>query len=181
MGLEGVAARLYFQHFNTMLKGPLEARFSLEGRNRRPPRDPVNALLSFAYAVLVREYTVVLHQVGLDPYVGFLHQPRPGRPALALDLMEEMRPVIADSAVINTINNEVVAPDDFLEHPTGVSLRDAARSRFIEVIERRLEEAIAHPLFGTRLSYRRVIEVQARLLGRTALGELADFPAFRIR
>jgi CRISPR-associated protein Cas1 len=181
MGIEGAAARLYFQAFPLMIKGPLRDRFRFEGRNRRPPKDPVNAMLSFAYASLVREYTIVAHQVGLDPHVGFLHQPRPGRPALALDLMEEMRPVVADSVVINAINNEVVTPDDFLEHPTGVALRDGARRRFITVFERRMDELATHPTFGTRLSYRRILEVQARLLCRTLLGELPTYPEYRVR
>lgn len=181
MGLEGVAARLYFEQFPTMLKGDLATSFAWEGRNRRPPRDPINALLSFVYAVLVREYTVILHEIGLDPYVGFLHQPRPGRPALALDLMEELRPVLGDSCVINAVNNGVVGNEDFLVHPTGCALQDAGRRRFIELIERRLDETILHPVFGTKMSYRRVIEVQARLLGRTVLGEIERFPPFKVR
>lgn len=181
MGIEGVAARFYFESFPRMIKGPLRDRFLFDGRNRRPPKDPVNALLSFAYACLVRECTLVGHQVGLDPYVGFLHQPRPGRPALALDLMEEFRPVLGDSVVINAINNEVVGPDDFLVHPTGVALKDGARSRFITVFERRMDELATHPTFGTRLSYRRILEVQARLLVRVLTGELASYPEYRVR
>lgn len=181
MGVEGIAARFYFESFPRMIKGSLRERFRFDGRNRRPPRDPVNALLSFAYACLVRECTIVAHQVGLDPYVGFLHQPRPGRPALALDLMEEMRPVIADSAVLNALNNEVVGPDDFLVHPTGVALRDGARNRFITVFERRMDELATHPVFGTRLSYRRILELQARLLVRVLTGELPKYPEYRVR
>lgn len=181
MGIEGVAARFYFESFARMIKGPLRERFAFDGRNRRPPKDPVNALLSFAYACLVREATIVAHQVGLDPYVGFLHQPRPGRPALALDLMEEMRPVLADSVVINAVNNEVVGPGDFLVHPTGVALTDGARRRFITVFERRMDELATHPVFGTRLAYRRILEVQARLLARTLLGELPKYPEYRVR
>jgi CRISP-associated protein Cas1 len=181
MGLEGASARLYFQHFAGMLKGPLAERFGFEGRNRRPPRDPVNALLSFAYACLARELTGILHRVGLDPYVGFLHQPRPGRPALALDLMEEFRPIVADSAVLSAVNNGVVQVDDFLVGATGTSLKPPGRKRFIEVYERRLDELVTHPTFDTRLSYRRVIEVQARLLIKTLLGELPAYPGFTVR
>ncbi len=181
MGFEGLAARYYFDHFSSMIKGDLRDRFRVDSRNRRPPRDAVNALLSFAYACLVREYTVVLHHVGLDPYVGFLHQPRPGRPALALDMMEELRPVIADSVVISAINNGVVAPGDFVERATGVALADAARNRFITVFERRMDELATHPVFGSRLSYRRILEVQARLLARHLTGEVAKYAEYRVR
>ncbi len=181
MGVEGGAARLYFQQIPRMIKTSLRERFRFEGRNRRPPRDPVNALLSFAYACLARELATTIHGVGLDPYVGFLHSPRPGRPALALDLMEEFRPVLADSAVINAINNEVVKPDDFIERSTGVSIDDPARKRFLQVYERRLDTLATHPVFGTRLSYRRIIEVQVRLMGKALLGEIDDYPEFRVR
>lgn len=181
MGIEGSAARFYFQALPLMLKGELRGQFAFDHRNRRPPKDPVNAMLSFAYACIVRELTVIAHQVGLDAWVGFLHQPRPGRPALALDLMEEFRPVIGDSVVINAVNNRVIGPDDFLVHPTGVALKDGARSRFIEVFERRMDELATHPVFGTRLSYRRILELQARLLGRVLTGELASYPEYRIR
>lgn len=181
MGIEGIAARFYFENFPKMIKGEMRERFRFDGRNRRPPKDPVNAMLSFAYSCLVREYTIITHQVGLETHVGFLHQPRPGRPALALDLMEEMRPVIADSVVLNAINNGVVTPDDFVEHPTGVAIADAARSRFITVFERRMDELATHPVFGSRLSYRRILEVQARMLARHLTGEVAAYPEYRVR
>jgi len=180
-GLEGASARMYFQHFAGMLKGELGGRFDFEGRNRRPPRDPVNALLSFAYACLARELTTVLHRIGLDPFVGFLHQVRAGRPALALDLMEEFRPIVADSAVLWAINNGVVQPDDFVVSSVGTNLKAPGRKRFIEVYERRLDDLVTHPTFGTRLSYRRVLEVQARLLIKVLLGELPEYPGFQVR
>jgi CRISPR-associated endonuclease Cas1/CRISPR-associated protein Cas4 len=181
LGVEGSAARFYFQSFSTMIKGPLRAFFQMDGRNRRPPRDPVNALLSFAYACLAREITAITAGLGLDPYVGFMHQPRFGRASLALDLMEEFRPVIADSVVINAINNAVVDADDFLIRPTGVSLKDNARPGFVEVFERRMDEVATHPRFDTRLSYRRILELQARFLGKVLLGEIADYPEYRVR
>jgi len=181
LGIEGVSARFYFEQFSRMVKTGLRAAFAMDGRNRRPPRDPVNALLSFAYACLVRELTVIVGQIGFDPYVGYLHQPRYGRPALSLDLMEEFRPIIADSVVINAINNEVVQLDDFIVRPTGVSLGDAARTRFVGVYERRMDELATHPTFGTRMSYRRILEVQARLLGKVLLGELPEYPEYRVR
>ncbi len=180
LGLEGAAARLYFQHFERMLRTPPGA-FDFEGRNRRPPRDPVNAMLSFAYSFLARECTAALLRVGLDPYLGLMHQPRPGRPGLALDLMEEFRPVLADSAVVRAINNGEVGEDDFVVRSTGTSLTTAGRRAFIRSIERRLAEEVIHPSFGTRLSYRRVLEVQARLLSKSLLGELDGYPAFRVR
>lgn len=180
MGLEGTAARLYFEHFSRLLRGP-ELAFLLEGRNRRPPKDPVNALLSFVYAMLAREWTHVIARVGLDPYVGFLHQPRHGRPALALDLMEPFRPLVGDSAVISAINNGVLKLEDFLVHPTGVSIRDAGRTRFIQVYERRLDELATHPWFDTRLSMRRIFELQVRLLVRVLQGEIPQFPEYVVR
>jgi CRISPR-associated protein Cas1 len=180
LGLEGAAARLYFQNFTTMLRAD-EADFDFAGRNRRPPRDPVNALLSFAYSFLARECTAALHRVGLDPYVGLMHRARPGRPALALDLMEEFRPILADSAVIRALNNGEVERRDFVVRSTGTSFTQAGRRKFISTIERRMVEEVTHPSFGTRLSYRRVLEVQARLLAKSFLGDLPEYPAFRVR
>jgi len=181
MGIEGGAARMYFQQLPRMIKSELRESFLFEGRNRRPPRDPVNAMLSFAYACLARELTTIIQGVGMDPYVGFLHSPRPGRPALALDLMEEFRPILADSAVINAINNGVVQPDDFIVRSTGVAIDAPARKRFLQVYERRLDELATHAVFGTRLSYRRILEVQARLLGKVLLGEIDAYPEYRVR
>jgi CRISPR-associated protein Cas1 len=183
LGLEGTAARVYFGQFTGMLKGE-PARlgvFDLEGRNRRPPRDPINALLSYAYALLTKDFAVTLGSVGLDPMLGFYHQPRFGRPALALDLMEEFRPLLADSVVIGAINNAVVAEDDFVTNGAAVALAPPARRRMLLAYERRMDQLITHPLFGYRITYRRVLEVQARLLGRVLTGELAQYPAFRTR
>ncbi|RME25629.1 MAG: CRISPR-associated endonuclease Cas1 [Deltaproteobacteria bacterium] len=180
-GVEGVAARVYFEALPTMIRTELRDRFEFSGRNRRPPKDPVNALLSFAYACLARELTVTCMSIGMDAYVGFLHQPRPGRAALALDLMEELRPVVADSVVIGAINNGEVQPDDFIERHTGVALTDAGRRRFIQAFERRMDTLATHPVLGTRLSMRRILEVQARLLGKVVLGELPTYPQYRIR
>ena len=181
-GIEGTAARIYFQHLPHMLKQQaLGAGFDFEGRNRRPPRDPVNALLSLAYAFLAREATNVLAGVGLDPWVGFLHRPRPGKPALALDLMEEFRPVLADSVVLQVLNNGALQPDDFVRRRIGTSLKASGRKAFIRAFERRLKSEATHPSFDTRMSYRRILEVQARLLAKTVLGEIAAYPPFRVR
>jgi len=181
LGLEGTAARSYFSAFSGMIKGPASEVFDLDGRNRRPPRDPINALLSFAYSLLTKELAHTIASAGLDPLLGFFHQPRFGRPALALDLMEEFRPIVADSTVISAINNGVVTSSDFLVHPTGVSLKPPGRRRFILAYERRMDQLVTHPVFGYRISYRRVLEVQARLFGRFLLGEIPSYPEFRTR
>ena len=182
LGIEGVAARTYFSAFTGMLKQPdgLGA-FDLEGRNRRPPRDPINALLSFAYALLTRELVSVTAGVGLEPLLGFYHQPRFGRPALALDLMEEFRPIVADSVVINAVNNGVIGAKDFVHAAGSCNLSSAVRRRFVDAWERRMDDEITHPWFGYRISYRRVLEVQARLLSRVLTCEIETYPAFTTR
>jgi CRISPR-associated protein Cas1 len=183
LGVEGTAAHRYFSAFAEMLHpGEGEtATFDLESRNRRPPRDPVNALLSLGYAMLTREWTVTLFSVGFDPYLGFYHQPRYGRPALALDLMEEYRPLIADSLVLTVVNNGELRSEHFARAPGAVSLTAAGRRKFIEAYERRMSQEITHPVFGYRISYRRVLEVQARLLARHLSGEIPEFPSFTTR
>jgi CRISP-associated protein Cas1 len=183
LGLEGSAARVYFGAFTGMLKGEAEALgvFDFQTRNRRPPKDPINALLSFTYALLSKDFALAAGAVGLDPLLGFYHQPRFGRPALALDLMEEFRPIVADSIVIGVINNGVLAGSDFVRTGDAVALKPAARKRLISAYERRMDQLVTHPVFGYRVSYRRVLEVQARLLGRVLLGELDAYPAFRTR
>lgn len=181
LGIEGTAARTYFREFSGMLKGQSVGDFDLEGRNRRPPRDPVNALLSFCYSLLTKELSIAVRAVGLDGMLGFYHQPHFGRPSLALDLMEEFRPVLADSTVIGAINNGVVQPGDFVHAAGAVSLTQAARKRLILTFERRMDQLVTHPVFDYRISYRRVLEVQARLLSRLLLGELPRYPEFRIR
>lgn len=184
LGAEGNAAARYFRHFRAMIRqkeSDGEFPFDFTRRNRRPPADPVNALLSFAYSLLTRTWTVTLSAVGLDPYRGFYHQPRYGRPALALDLMEPFRPLIADSAVIQAINNGEVRPTDFISAAGSVALNPDGRKRFIAAFERRLGHEITHPLFGYTVDYRRLLEIQARLLGRHLLGELEDYPNFVTR
>jgi CRISPR-associated endonuclease Cas1/CRISPR-associated protein Cas4 len=184
LGAEGMAAARYFGAFARMLS-PADSssmpRFDFEKRNRRPPTDPVNALLSYAYSLLVRSWTVALTAVGFDAYRGFYHQPRYGRPALALDMMEPFRPLVADSAVIQAINNGEVRPSDFVRAAGSVNLTNDGRKRFITTFERRMGHEITHPLFGYKVSYRRLFELQARLLSRHLLGELAEFPSFTTR
>ena len=182
MGHEGSAARAYFGSFGAMLTEQAAwARFDFQGRNRRPPTDPVNACLSFAYALLVREWAHVLWRVGLDPLQGFLHQPRHGRPALALDMMEVFRPIVADSAVLTAFNTGELQTGHFVQRGPAVNLNEHGRKKLIACYERRVDGLVTHPVFGYRISYRRVFEVQARLLARHLLGEIDKLPAFEVR
>jgi len=184
LGVEGTAARDYFSSFALMFKaggGERPPAFDFNARNRRPPRDPVNALLSFLYSMLAKEMLVALVGVGFDPYQGFYHQPRYGRPALALDLMEEFRPLVADSVVIGLVNNGEVRPSDFVACAGAVAMTEGGRRRVLEAFERRLDTLVTHPRFGYQISYRRVFEVQARLLARFLSGEISDYPAFCTR
>ncbi len=183
LGIEGNAARLYFGSFPGLLRAADSAGFPFDftTRTRRPPKDPVNALLSFAYSLLAKDVMVTARTVGLDPFVGFYHQPRYGRPALALDVMEEFRPIVADSVVLSAVNTGVVSGSDFLRSSLGVSMRPPGRKRFLQAYERRMEEQVTHPVFGYRISYRRVLEVQCRLLARHLLGEIPEYPEFRTR
>jgi CRISPR-associated protein Cas1 len=183
LGVEGGAARLYFENFSSMLHPPEGSvpEFRIEERNRRPPRDPVNAMLSFAYSLLTRDAVVALFKVGLDPLAGFYHQPKYGKPALALDFMEEFRPLIADSTVITAVNTGVVKSGDFVRAGVRCNLKDTGRMAFIRAYERRMDTLITHPVFGYRISYRRVLDVQARLLARFVSHEIAEYPEFTTR
>ncbi len=185
LGVEGAAASRYFGNLPNLLRSaenPEEGlTFDFAKRNRRPPADPINALLSYAYALLTRTWSVVLGAVGLDPFCGFYHQSRYGRPALALDLMEPFRPLIADSSVLQAVNNGEARPTDFVRAAGAVNLRPDGRKRFIAAFERRLQQKVTHPLFGYRLSYRRLLEVQARLFARFLMGETPDYPNFTTR
>jgi CRISPR-associated protein Cas1 len=202
LGIEGAAALVYFQNFGGMIKGDDELddipgleeepntqiqaaqtafNFDFKTRNRRPPRDPVNALLSLGYSLLARDCTVAALAVGFDPYIGLYHQPRFGRPALALDVMEEFRPLIADSAVLTAINNRMLAPSDFVQAGEAVNLTPNGRKRFFLAYEKRMSDTITHPLFEYKVSYRRAIELQFRLLARTLTGEIERYLPFTTR
>jgi CRISPR-associated endonuclease Cas1/CRISPR-associated protein Cas4 len=186
LGFEGDAAATYFRAFTDLIKPPGNqqdpnselAPFRFDARNRRPPADPVNAMLSLAYAMLTRHLTIALTSVGLDPYRGFYHAPRYGRPALALDLMEPFRSVIADSVVLTAINTGEVRPNDFVVAVTGTGLTQGGRRRFVDAFERRLSQETTHPVFGYQVSMRRMLLVQARLLSRFLLGELPTYPHY---
>lgn len=185
LGVEGNAAARYFRHFNAMISLPEEGAkdwpFDFERRTRRPPTDPVNALLSYAYSLLSRSVAVTLTAVGFDAYRGFYHQPRYGRPALALDVMEPFRPLLADSAVLTAINNGEVAPGDFVRAGGAVNLSERGRRAFIAAFERRMGQEITHPIFGYAAQYRQILEIQCRLLGRHLLGEIDRYPNFTTR
>jgi len=179
LGVEGAAAEAYFSRFDYMLKGG--HGFSFQKRNKRPPLDPVNAVLSYLYGILAKELFAALLAVGFDPYLGFYHQPRYGRPALALDMMEEFRPIIADSTAIALFNKGELADKDFAKTGVGISLKSGAKRTVVAGYERRIQTEIVHPKFGYKVSYRRVLEVQARLLARVINGEIKEYPAFVTR
>jgi CRISPR-associated protein Cas1 len=163
-GHEGQAAALYFAHFAGMLKSDLAAEFDANGRQRRPPPDPVNACLSFAYSMLTHECTAALRTARLEPSIGAFHVSRPGRPALALDLMEPFRPLVADSVAITAINRGELQPGHFLRTAAGAMFTDDGRKAFFGVYGRRMDEEVTHPVFGYRLSYRRMIMLHARMV-----------------
>ena len=184
MGFEGTAARLYFGQFTGMVRDQAETltrQFRVEGRNRRPPRDPVNCLLSFCYALLVKDLVAVCLGVGLDPFIGVLHSPRFGRPSLALDLAEEFRPLIGDSVVLQVLNNGEVSERDFVHRSRGVMLTQEGRKSVIAAYERRLDVQVRHPTFGYQISYRRVMDVQARLLAAVMIGEIPAYTPMTTR
>ena len=190
LGIEGAAASQYFQQFNGMVKVEDDLpglglscentkqrmfNFNFNNRNRRPPTDPVNAMLSLAYSMLAKDCTLAALAVGFDPYLGFYHQPRFGRPALGLDLMEEFRPLVAESTVLSCINNRVVTDKDFVKAGQAVNLTAPGRKRFFQTYEQRMSSLITHPLFDYKVSYRRALELQARLLAKTLTGEIAEY------
>ncbi len=190
LGIEGSAARIYFENFSGMIRASREDdtlsqteryAFDFRARNRRPPRDPVNAVLSLLYAILAKDCAIACHACGLDPYVGFLHQPRHGKPALALDLMEEFRPILADSATITLFNNRMVDQSCFVTAGRAVVLTPAGRKAVFTVYEKRLSDTVTHPVFGYKVSYRRALELQARLLSKVLEGEVAEYIPFTTR
>jgi CRISPR-associated protein Cas1 len=176
LGIEGTIAGLYFAVFSRLLKaGEVETDWDFRSRNRRPPKDPVNALLSFGYALLVKECSVALLAEGLDPWWGLYHRPRHGRPALSLDLMEEFRPLVVDSAVVTAINTGMVRQKDFVRSAAGCSLKPNGRKAFIRAYEARLDQLVTHPVFDYRCSWRTLVRIQARFLSRWLRG---DVPAY---
>jgi CRISPR-associated protein Cas1 len=177
-GVEGAAATVYFGEFNNLILQNKE-KFTFKGRNRRPPLDPVNAMLSFAYTLLEHDCRAALETVGLDAYVGFLHRDRPGRASLALDLIEELRGVVADRFVITLINRKEVKADDFEQAASGaVVLKDAARKTFLNAWQQHKTETITHPFLKEKLEWGLVPYSQALLLSRTIRGDIEAYPPF---
>jgi CRISPR-associated protein Cas1 len=179
LGIEGMAARTYFGCFARMLRGG--RGFDFAERNRRPPRDPVNATLSFLYALLVRDCVAGLLAVGLEPSLGLFHKLRLGRPSLALDLAEEFRPLVADSVALSALNTGELEDRHFVQRGAGVALTDDGRRAVIGAYERRMSTMIVHELFGYSVSYRRIVAIQARLLARYLEGDIPAYPAFTTR
>ncbi|MDY4066758.1 CRISPR-associated endonuclease Cas1 [Bullifex sp.] len=178
LGIEGVAAKKYFESFPDLIT---VSNIEFKGRSRRPPRDPINALLSYAYSLLCKDFVNAIIAVGLEPTVGFYHVFEKGRPSLALDLMESYRPLIADSTVLRAINTKTISLEDFEVTMAGVSLKPKAKKKFIMMYEQRMDTLIHHPSFSYQVSYRRMLEIEVRLLGRYLEGELNNWKPFRAR
>jgi CRISPR-associated protein Cas1 len=177
-GLEGEAARAYFGVFDHLIVGDKE-HFTFRGRSRRPPLDNVNAMLSFVYTLLVHDVATALECVGLDPSVGFLHKDRPGRPSLALDLMEELRPALADRLVLSLINRRQVSPPDLCQpEGGGIFLTESGRKTVIVAWQKRKQEELEHPFAEERICWGQVCHMQALLLARHLRGDLDAYPAF---
>jgi CRISP-associated protein Cas1 len=176
-GMEGAGAAAFFRGFGPLLKQEL----GFTGRNRRPPTDPVNALLSFGYTLLLNHVLSAVQIVGFDPYVGYLHSEGYGKPALALDLMEEMRTPIVDSVVLTVINKQILQAKHFEEQLGAYQLTVAGRKLFLQQFEARLNTEIQHPIFGYKATYRRCLELQARILAKFLLGEIPAYQPFQIR
>lgn len=177
-GIEGETAQLYFSCFNDMILQQKNS-FVFEGRNRRPPLDNVNALLSFSYSILANECVGALETVGLDPYIGFMHRPRPGRNSLALDLMEELRPVLADRFVLYCINQKVIRVEHFEKQESGaVQLTEEGKRTFLRAWQERKQEQLTHPYLHEKIEWGLVAYVQALLLARMLRGDLEEYPPF---
>lgn len=177
-GLEGVGAAAYFGVFDHLLLNRKED-FFFHGRNRRPPLDRVNAMLSFAYSLLAHDCASALESVGLDAYVGFLHRDRPGRESLALDLTEELRPCMADRFVLTLVNNRMIRPEDFQVQDSGaVLLTDDGRKKFLKAWQERKRDTLTHPYLNEKMSWGLIPYVQALLLARYLRGDLDAYPPF---
>lgn len=179
LGVEGMAAKHYFEAFGEMLT--MATGFEVTGRNRRPPTDPVNAMLSFGYAILTKEALAAVVAVGFEPGLGFYHKLRPGRPSLALDIMEEFRALIVDSTVLTLVNTREIKVSHFDRRGRAIVLTADGRRTFIAALERRLRSTIVHPTFGYSVTYRRALNVQARLLARTIQEDIPSYPVFLTR
>ncbi|MGN1347285.1 MAG: type I-C CRISPR-associated endonuclease Cas1c [Eubacteriales bacterium] len=177
-GLEGIGASAYFGVLDEMILSQKE-NFSFNGRNRRPPLDPINAMLSFAYSLLAHDCSAALESVGLDSYVGFMHRDRPGRSSLALDLMEELRPCMADRFVLTLVNNRVIKENDFEYQPAGaVLLTESGQKIFLKSWQEKKKDTLTHPYLNEKLSWGMIPYLQAMLLARYLRGDLDAYPPF---
>lgn len=177
-GTEGYAAKAYFAAFTHMIRTNRDT-FAMTERSRRPPRDPINAMLSFIYTLLANECVAACEGVGLDPQVGFLHALRPGRPALALDLMEELRSSLADRLVLTLINRGQIKPDDFIDRPGGaIYLTDDARKTVLTAYQKRKQEEVPHIVTSSKTPFGLVSHIQARLLARHLRGDIPAYQPF---
>ena len=179
LGMEGAGSSAYFNCFGKLLNDPRQWPFP--GRVKRPPTDPVNALLSFGYSLLTSKVASAVQLVGFDHFVGYLHSSFYGRPSLALDLVEEFRPIIVDSVVLTLLNKRMLTLDDFVVELGAYRLKEERRKIFFTHLEERLNEEVSHPLFGYKATYRRCLELQARLLGKVLTGEINDYPPFLVK
>lgn len=180
-GLEGDAASCYFNIFPTLIINQ-KTDFPFSGRNRRPPKDAVNAMLSLAYTLLTNDVTSALETVGLDPYVGFLHTMRPGRASLSLDMVEELRAYLGDRFVLSLINRKQITKSDFLyQGENGVILTDAGRKTFLSAWQTRKKEIITHPFLQEKIPVGLIPYAQAMLLARCVRGDLDTYPVFLIK
>ena len=181
-GLEGDAAHRYFEVFPLLIKEEIRHDMPFCGRSRRPPRDEMNCLLSFFYALLAQDVRSALEGVGLDPAVGYLHRERPGRPSLALDMMEEFRPYLADRLALTLVNRQQIRSSDFIRTEVGgVQLKDKARKEMLVAWQERKREEVEHPFLRERMSVGMLCHMQARLLARHVRGDLDAYPPFAIR
>lgn len=179
-GVEGDAASAYFEVFDLLVTAHRE-HFRFEGRNRRPPRDRVNCMLSFVYTILMHDVRSALEGVGLDPQVGFLHRDRPGRPGLALDLMEEFRPIVADRLVLSLVNLGKVKASGFVIEESGVTMNDETRKIVLVAYQERKKEELTHPFLGEKVALGFVFHLQALLLARHLRGDLDAYPPFVLK
>lgn len=179
-GYEGQGTQHYFSVFDDMVSGGQE--FAFDGRNRRPPRDRINAMLSFVYTLVLSDCRAAAEGVGLDPQIGFLHAVRPGRPSLALDLMEELRSPLADRLVTKLVNRKQIKPEDFRVRPGGAwLLTDDARKEVVIAYQKRKQRQVPHPLFADRIPFGLVPHVQARILARCLRDDIDDYTPFEYR
>ncbi|HIK39586.1 type I-D CRISPR-associated endonuclease Cas1d [Thermoleptolyngbya sp. M55_K2018_002] len=179
-GLEGAGSAAYFANFGQLIR---QEGFTFCTRNRRPPTDPVNALLSFGYALLRHDVQSAINIVGFDPYLGYLHVQRYGRPSLALDLMEEFRPLVVDAVVLSAVNRKSLTPEDFTTEPIShaVALSDEGRRTFLRLYEQKKQSSFSHPVLNKKCTYQESFEIQARLLAKFLMQQTDKYPPLIIK